>query len=220
MTRSWENFWATKDTPLNRSHSSEFYDKISAELRLILDNYPTPTKVLDLGCGDGAMYRPMGFNNTKYTGVDFSVPMLEQFKSREPAVHLLEGDAAAYQSNEIPDLIFSCGVLQYFSPRLIRKHLKICCDSMADEGVILHASIPWSKHKWLFRSGWGAGVQPHPHQRFKQLLRPAVGWWNDHVGYWHSPITLSRIAESLGLKCYLYGSINYIYRFNAVFTKQ
>ena len=85
ISKSWNSF--------NKEIASEYLKKFGTPAQgsneIIKDIFPKLIKnkkspsVLDLGCGNGNLYEylNLSFKNIKYTGVDFSKPLIEAAKS-------------------------------------------------------------------------------------------------------------------------------------------
>jgi SAM-dependent methyltransferase len=52
----WRSYWACQTTPQYTREHEEHYREYAAELQLLLPD-PPPARVLDIGCGNGALYR-------------------------------------------------------------------------------------------------------------------------------------------------------------------
>src|SRR5262245_39842981 len=109
----WRKYWEGKTAPLHRVDSEDFYRKFAQEMKVLLGEEP-PTSVLDIGCGTGAFYKPLGFDRTDYKGVDFSDSMLKEFRATHGDVKLECHDGSDYRDDRTYDLIFSLGVIQNF----------------------------------------------------------------------------------------------------------
>lgn len=213
--KKWRHYWSDKSKPLHRRDGEQFYRQFANELNVILSEIEYQS-VLDLGCGNGALYAPLSFDKCEYTGVDFSGSMLADFANRHPEANLIEADASSYLDNRHYDLITSSGVLQYFDRAACDLHFDNCRRMMHTDSAILHAGIPWSKQKWFYRSGWGPGKQPYHDQPLRQIVRPIYSAIHEQIGYWFSPAQLSKIAGRHGMECQFYGSIHYMYRFHVL----
>jgi len=109
--RHWREFWATKASPLHADETETGYRSLADELRLLFPGSAV-RRVLEIGCGNGAMFEPLGFHRAeKYLGIDFSPAMLDEFRARFPTVDLAEGDATTFRTTRTFDLIFSSHVV-------------------------------------------------------------------------------------------------------------
>ena len=216
LTKKWRKYWSDKSSPLYGRDNDDFYARYGDELRVILRQAGDYRSVLELGCGSGDLFQPLGFDACDYTGVDFSQNMLEAFRAREPGARLLESNAADFQVDRQFDVIFSSGLVQYFDLDTFERHLAICRGMMSRSSVVVHAGLLWSRHKWLFRSGWGPGRPPERRNRIKRALRPWYSMYKGQIGKWYSPQIVASIAQRQGFQCQFFGSIHFIYRFHVL----
>ena len=219
--KNWREYWSAQTTPRHRRDDAEFFSRYASELNVIIRQSCTPRSVLDLGCGNGAFYNLLHFDEpgVDFVGVDFSPSMLADFRRQHPQATLVAADAATFFSQRTFDLIFSSGLVQYFSKAALEEHFALCREMMNDSSVLLHTGIPWARQKWLYRAGWGPGSQPYPRNRLKRYLRPLYSAWKEQIGHWHRPQQLAAVAARLGMSCQIFGSTNYIYRFHALLRK-
>jgi SAM-dependent methyltransferase len=216
VTEKWRKYWSDKSTPLYGRTCSDFYRSYADELRIILHQAGEYRSVLELGCGSGEFFEPLGFDACDYTGVDFSQNMLNSFHARHPGAQLCQIHAAEFRSDRRYNLIFSNGLVQYFDFLTFEKNLAICRGMMSGSSAIVHAGIPWSRHKWLFRRGWGSGRPPARMNRAKRTLRPWYSLLREQIGKWYSPQLVAAIADRQGYKCLFFGSVHFIYRFHVL----
>ncbi len=216
LTKKWRKYWSDKSTPLYGRDNDDFFARYGDELRVILRQAGDYRTVLELGCGSGELFEPLGFDACEFTGVDFSRNMLDAFRTRHPGARLLESNAADFHEDRRYDLIFSSGLVQYFDPDTFENHLAICRGMMSRSSAIVHAGLLWSRHRWLFRSGWGPGIPPRRMNRMKRTLRPWYSLVKERIGKWYNPQTIAAIAERQGFQCQFFGSIHFIYRFHAL----
>jgi hypothetical protein len=103
---------------------------------------------------------------------------------------------------------------QHLDPGTFEQHLVVCREMMSRQSAIVHAGLPWSRHKWLYRSGWGPGLPPTNKNRLKRILRPWYSLCKEQIGNWYSPQIVAAIADRHGFQCQFFGSITFIYRFH------
>jgi SAM-dependent methyltransferase len=216
LTRKWRKYWSDKSTPLYGRDNTDFFAHYGNELRLILGQAGEYRSVLELGCGSGGLFAPLGFDQCEYTGVDFSAAMLENFFRRHPGVRLIEANAADFAEDRRYDLIFSSGLLQYFDASALQRHLDACRPMLSPSSAIVHAGLLWSRHKWLFRTGWGPGRPPAKRNRIQRTLRPWYSLYRERIGEWYSPQSIAAIAERQGYRCQFFGSVHFLYRFHVL----
>src|SRR5438045_7727855 len=110
MSRDWKEFWANQDDP-RHPRNSEFFVDHGREFTLVCGD-PTGKRVLELGCGTGSLFDPMGLGRAEsYRGVDFSEKMLAVFRATHPAVDLVCAGASRYVDGAKYELIFSSALV-------------------------------------------------------------------------------------------------------------
>src|SRR5262245_63871420 len=114
LATKWRKYWSDKTTPLYGRMSREFFQQYGEELRVVLRQAGEYRSVLELGCGSGDLFEPLGFDRCNYTGVDFSEKMLDSFRARHAGARLIEANAEDFERDQRYDLIFSSGLIQYF----------------------------------------------------------------------------------------------------------
>ena len=213
----WSNFWSGKTSPLHREGTTDYLDKLAAELILILPSEGVRT-VLEIGCGNGDLFRRLQFDTKKYFGIDLSESLLSQFRSSFPGVEVGRRSGHDFRADRQFDLIFSHGVIQYFSPSMLDEHLGHARTMLADGGMIVHAGIPWKRARRDYRHQLLLSPARNS-RRIKMLVAGALerlGLRRDTMGYWYELSTLHRMAERHRLMVSFAGSINYPYRFHAL----
>jgi len=210
----WRAFWQHRADPEHRSSSPDHYDKYGRELSLIIGDV-TDKRVLELGCGSGSLFGPLGFNLARaYRGVDFSKGMLAKFKSFHPQADLICADASTYRDNQLYDLVFSNAVAQYFDQEMFRRSIESAVHMLAPGGKIFIGSVPWK----AARRGYYLG-ELCLHAR-RATIRDVVVYAasfvrSDPLGRWYSLAEVSEVAERLKVSVEFFGSIFYPYRFHA-----
>jgi SAM-dependent methyltransferase len=213
----WRSYWAYQTTPQYAREDEEHYREYAAELRLLFPD-PPPARVLDIGCGNGALYRHLAFDKCeRYLGVDFSERMLGVFRESNPGVDLVHADGASYRTGEEFDLIFSSQVAQYWNRNQLTEHLDNALTMLAPDGMIAITGIPWARMRFAYSRGDMTGGKrsslPGAILRFgNELARRGLGEWYDFPDS-------SRLAARHGLRSAFYGSIHYPYRFHAVLRR-
>jgi SAM-dependent methyltransferase len=208
-------YWADKDSPLHRSDTPEFYRVYAQELKILFSNI-SPTRVLEIGCGNGAMFEYLGFDRVEYKGVDFSPRLLAAFKARYPCVDVECRDASSYVNPENKyDLIFSNEVIQDFDLTMLGSHFGCARMMMNKDSLLVCASIPWRLHRPAYYRGRLTGTME---PSILRLAKAGVArlLFGDPMGRWHEPRGLARLAERHGLTAEFYGSMTHLYRFHAV----
>jgi SAM-dependent methyltransferase len=217
--RDWRKFWAEQHSPLHHEDSASFYAKHAAELRNLTGEVDGDY-VLELGCGNGALYELMGFGRTRrYVGIDLSERMLEGFRQKQPGLELRHGDAVAPPVDGLADLIFSNGLGQYLDRAEFRRHLRAVKASLVPGGRYVCASLPAREHWLSYVLGRATlPVQFKPVQAMKEGVNFALG--RSALGTWFSLRELERAALEVGFHLQVVGSACYLYRYHAVFATQ
>ncbi len=217
----WKSYWGNKTEPLHTYSDKAYYQSYGKELSILLPPDCSDGSVLDLGCGSGSLYEPLGFHKVKnYTGVDLSQSMLNEFQLSHPEVTLVEGSADAYKDNKKYDLVFTNGVIQYLSLDMLRKQIGNALDMLTESGTIIHCSIPWN----IMRKNYCSGAVMPPFRGFSIKTRlyywmTTFGLKKDKLGRWYSIEDIEMIAKEFGLTAKFYGSMYYPYRFHVVLNK-
>lgn len=211
----WLQYWQSENVPHHREESESFYRFHAAEFRSLFRD--RPRTVLEIGCGNGALYRHLGFEDVDYVGVDFSDGMLNEFRRSHPSLTLHRADGSSYRDDRKYDLIFSNGTVQYFDRRMLDNHLAAARAMMHEHSTLICGSVPWRRNRLAFYGGWL--TPPYRGSRLKALrsiaFRLIRGF--DPLGYWYDLDEMARFGERHGLEASFFGSACYLYRFHVVF---
>jgi SAM-dependent methyltransferase len=122
------------------------------------------SRIIDLGCGDGTLTRPLLRDGNRLTLVDFSGPMLDRARAHFPSdapVEFVESDVLSYHSIEPADVVVCIGVLAHVSsPEAVIAHI---AGLMRPNGIcVLEITDRSSPMGWLLtqkgrlghRAGW------------------------------------------------------------------
>jgi ubiquinone/menaquinone biosynthesis C-methylase UbiE len=110
-------------------------------------------KVLDLGCGNGALWNILKDKRIDYLGVDFSEELIEIAKKNNPGTKFQAADALNLPFSENTfDKIYCIGVLQHIpSKELQLQFLKEAKRVLKADGImILRVWDFWKRKKGLF----------------------------------------------------------------------
>jgi SAM-dependent methyltransferase len=213
----WHSYWADKATPQYARENDDHYHEYASELRLLFPD-PAPARVLDLGCGNGSIYRHLGFDKSdRYVGVDFSRRMLDVFHEAFPGVELVHADGAAYRSADEFDLIFSSQVAQYWNRDQLDAHVDNAVTMLSVNGAIVISGIPWSRMRFAYARGDMTGGRRRSLP--VALLALTSELVRKRLGHWYDLATVGELASKHGLRANFYGSIHYPYRFHAVLRR-
>lgn len=210
MKNDWRTHWRDKTQPRHRRDDKEFYLLHARELQ-VLTGSCKDQRVLDLGCGNGALYGPMDFSTAaRFKGVDFSPSMLATFREAYPEVDLEEGDASEFIVNEKFDLIFSSAMVQNLSDQQFDRMIFHIKRMLAPSGRAVIASCPFSWRRLEYWSGVSQGYNFRWKSALASILRSMRG--RDPMGRWFSLPQLLSSAERAGLKAEFFGCLCYPYR--------
>jgi SAM-dependent methyltransferase len=213
----WKTFWAEKSDPLHSSSDNAYYDRLAAELRLLL-----PEKFvsfLDIGCGNGVLYQRMGLDKMDYVGIDLSPAMISKFKTDHPKANVQVGDVVSCLPERTFDVVFSHQVMQNVAGPDFVKLLAHNMKQLADGGKIIHGGILWDRCRRSFEMGTFQKAPPARYRRWANTLLIRSGL-KIGIGKWYSAEWVKREADRLGLDVLFSGSLLYPYRFHASFTKR
>ena len=215
--RNWQEYWSRKAVPEHSPETVEHYRECGAELRLLFEK-SRPRRVLEVGCGNGALYEPLGFAEVeRYLGVDFSQRMLQTFRADHPGAEVVHADGASFRTDDEFDLIFSSQVAQYWRPQQLADHLDNAVAMLADGGTIVVSGIPWSRMRLAYAHGDLTGG------RHRRLPVTVLSFLSELVrkrlGHWYDLPAVAALATARGLDTRFYGSMHYPYRFHAVLRR-
>lgn len=213
----WARFWSTQSSALNSNEANEHIDRYAAELRLLFADIE-PSRVLELGCGDGALLASLGFLDVpRYLGVDFSARMLEELRNRHPDADVVCAPGHTFETDEQFDLVFSAATVQFFDHEMLGQHLERSARMLATGGRIVCASVPWRRLRWAYAR---ADVLRRPRRPLPlAVLAHAKRMIRDNMGYWHDIPDVRKLARGSGLDVEFYGSVFYPYRFHFVLRR-
>lgn len=209
----WKAFWADQSVPAWRYGDEAYYQMYAAELRVLYHGL-VPRRVLELGCGDGALYAHLRFGQSDYKGVDFSASMLQAFRHKFPLANVECHDGHTYRDGNKYDLIFSNGLVQYLDARMLQEHIANAATMMAAESVLVCGSVPWRTRRWGYYSG--RLEKPCAKRSGVTYLKALRHVLADSVGYWYEPFDFCSLAARFGFSVEFFGSMVHLYRFHVV----
>ena len=212
---SWAEYWMGRTAPGWRFASSRYYQLYSSELRALFTDQHIE-RVLELGCGDGALYPYLGFEDAEYHGIDFSETMLARFRQRHPSLRLTSAAAQSYRDATCYDLIISNGLIQYLDPAMVLEHFINARAMLAPLGRVVCGSVLWASRRFDYYAGRLGGGRRVPFPfALPVALRRALA---DRNGRWYGLEEFRRLGARAGFDVEFFGSIVHLYRFNAVLT--
>ena len=207
---TWRSFWGEQTSPQHKEATPDHYRRYAKELALVFPERPF-RRVLDVGCGNGAMFELLGFDQAEYTGVDFSDSMINAFAQRCPRLRLVVANADEYHDHYKYDLIFCNAVVQYFDIRMLDQWLGNAAAMLAQDGAIVIGSIPWKTFRLRYHAGELTGKQP---AQWRAALRVIKSLRSDRIGRWYSVREITDLGTRHGLRSEIFGSVLYSYRFH------
>ena len=211
----WQKFWAEKSDPLTGGTAPD-HDLLHGELRLILPK--EFNSVIEIGCGSGDMYEPLGFNSRRYHGLDFSPAMIEAFNARYPEAKVEVRDLRDFDGSEPVDLIFSHAVVQFISLADFAEQVARSARLLKPGGHIIHASALRKACRDAFLAGELLENMESPMKTLARRAMEKLGMRHT-MGFWYDVAEVRGIAKKNGLKFQAFGSLFYPYRFHIVLQK-
>lgn len=214
MQKDWHSYWKKQSDARHALNQSSFHEQIASEIAFHLGDI-SGKKILELGCGDGALIEYLPIKAEQYTGVDFSKNLLEIFKQKKPqykthtsgAIEFLESCTEKY------DLIFSFGVLQYFDKKALEYLFNLQKKALNKDGSAFHFGIPVTEQRNVFVNGQGTPNTVYVANR--PLHIKIKSRFYNNIGHWHSIVSLREISEKCGYQnSAIFGGIHYLYRIN------
>jgi len=209
----WQSFWKNKTAAGHSRDSDDHYEAHAIELKLLFGEKPAE-RVLEIGCGDGVLYRHLGFDRAaEYKGIDFSAAMLDEFHKRHPQVVLEATTGHSYRDARKYDLIFCSQVMQYFDRAMLDEYFGNAAAMLAPGGRLVCASVPWRPLRRQFLMG---KLTSRKRSAAWSVLNYARHFHRDRLGHWYDWSDFERIGGRHGFRANFYGSVFYPYRFHAV----
>jgi cyclopropane fatty-acyl-phospholipid synthase-like methyltransferase len=215
---SWKSFWEGKTSPLHTHNDENYYRSYGKELSVLYDNFDYQS-ILEIGCGNGALYPYLGFLHKSYLGVDLSQSMLDTFREKHSDVNInlvLINPGVIFKDDNTYDLIFQNGVIQYFDHKMVQDFFSASSEMLNKGGKIVIGSIPWK----LCKKGYHFGEFRPNNSSFLGKVYSYIMASKSVMGRWYSFSDFRDIAKKHSLKVEFFGSLLYPYRFHVVFTKE
>jgi SAM-dependent methyltransferase len=216
----WKRYWSRVNNAGHRYHTDDWLSFYARELLLYCPE--KPVRVLELGCGNGALYRFLQPRFVSYVGIDFSPAMLITFKDVWADVNLVCADVSDIPISERTyDFIFSNQVCQYLNLDILQNNLDQVYHLLDANGVYLIANIPDAQLRLFYYRKALRGdtdinwLGPLRHKIESLIRRKEPG-----IGQWYSRRHVYKLAVERGFECHTFSSSSLEYRFHAVLKKR
>jgi cyclopropane fatty-acyl-phospholipid synthase-like methyltransferase len=216
----WKNFWDNQSSPLHRYNTDEWYLLYAKEINLILESVGYQGgSTLETGCGNGALFDNLEIDKTSYVGTDISENLIKIFQERHPELELLCTDSASYCVDRMFSLIFSNGVVQYFSPQQIHQYVENSIKMLNENGILLMANIPDRDARNKFYGGQNQSQVFGAVGVMKATIASKVfGKKTQTLGDWYNVSDFLKYQDR-GLEIQTFGSLFHPYRFSIALKK-
>jgi cyclopropane fatty-acyl-phospholipid synthase-like methyltransferase len=212
----WQAYYSGKTVPEHLSDTTSFYQSLAAEIKKIL-GVKLQGRVLEVGCGNGALLPFLEVALANYKGLDFSESMIAELRGKYDGVAVECCEGSSYIDNQLRDLILSVGVVQHFNADMLNRHFESARSMLKPDGVLFCGLVPDLRHYWRYcgrgpdNGGWS----------FKLFAHRLIGnlWSGDTIGSWYTQRQFARIALRHGLKAEFRPSALYWYTFHAVLSR-
>lgn len=94
-------------------------------------------RIIDLGCGNGALTKQLSDLGAKAIGIDGSKELLEIAKNNYPDLEFVYGDATAFTVEEKADAVFSNAVFHWIEKEKQLDMLKCVYDALKEGGELI-----------------------------------------------------------------------------------
>jgi SAM-dependent methyltransferase len=186
--------------------------RCAAELLLLMP--PPPLRVLELGCGDGALYAQLRPHLAHYVGVDGCRAMLDRFRGAWPDAHLVESDAA-----RLPAFAdqFDAVIAGAMPPALLRVMLETVRPLVSAGGTVVLANVADAHLRLHCYGGALRGDRaPRLGDLARAIVRHVILRRDDGIGTWYSRPALVRLAGCAGFRAETVPSVALEFGFHAV----
>lgn len=217
IDQKYQEFWDHQTTPLHRHNDQKSYEAYAKELLNIFSYLGySGGSILEVGCGNGALFPFLNFEHNQYQGIDFSSSLIKIFQESYPNLSLIEADAAKFIPSKKYDLIFGNAIHQHFSNEMLVCHVQNMLSSLSENGIFILANVPYIRfRRHLYGELFPSSRKNESHfSQLKKALFPiyqSLRRRSDGIGYWYS---LSDIKRMVGenYKVEIFGSNFYPYR--------
>lgn len=211
--QNWKDYWNKQQDPRHSVNQDSFFEKVAKEIEFHLGDLKNK-KILEIGCGDGALLKFLPITAEQYVGVDFSDSLLKKFKKTytDYKVQNIGGTEYLDSTKEKYDVIFSFGVLQYFNEQQLKELSELQKKHLNKGGFAFHFGVPIVENKKLFTSG--KGIQNKTMFKPRSFAKETKSRLVNNIGNWHKLNSLCDITLEAGLEPHVFGGLHYLYRIN------
>lgn len=124
--------WDAKNYKENFSFVHEYGEDVINLLKK-----PEGSRVVDLGCGNGALSKKLADKGFHVIGIDASWPMLELAKAQYPQIEFVKGDACSFQLPQKADAVFSNAVFHWIDAAKQQDMLKNIAECLNTGGELV-----------------------------------------------------------------------------------
>ena len=125
MNITWDADKYTKDF----SFVHQYGDRVAELL-----DCPPGSRVVDLGCGNGALTERLRERGFQVVGIDASGELLETARKSWPEIRFIQGDAADFALEEPADAVFSNAVFHWIEKEKHPRMLRCVCRALKPRG--------------------------------------------------------------------------------------
>lgn len=214
--RNWNSYWSRQDAPLHASDSQAFYGGLAKEI-LFYTGQLSNKRVLELGCGDGALFEYLDIDIENYTGVDFSGSLLRKFRGRYEEINLQSNDIMTYmrECDDNHNVILSYGVLQYLTRSELSELFYLQKRCLGKGGMCVHFGVPVKELRSVFFKGIGS-TEAVKRNRSRGMIKQIKSRLLGKIGHWHSIPDLYKLSCSHGYQTNIPSNMSYYYRVNLI----
>lgn len=125
MNIKWDADKYTRDFSFVHQYGNSVTELIEADKN---------SKVLDLGCGNGALTKVLQDKGYSVIGLDASSELLQIAKEKYPDIDFLQGDATDFTLSKPVDVVFSNAVFHWINKDKQQDMLKCVYNALKDNG--------------------------------------------------------------------------------------
>ena len=172
-------------------------------------------KILEFGCGNGALLSDLGVHETtRYVGVDFSSELVAQLRARFRDLEVHHSTVKEYRDKRKYDIIYSNALLQYLNIQETLELLSKSKGMLTQNGRIIMCSVYW--HRRFFESLTDGLKNNYEINLPRGVYRYLKLKGKSKNEYWHTIATFRNWAEKNNFSLELYNSVHYLPRIHII----